>query len=142
MRAMNSPVFAAFAPGVLVVGKIVSAISSRYAISSGVKGAKGAPALSVRQPVISALPPIRATPPSSAATRATASRRVIISGVYSFRISLSVIGGSSDILALEFIHRVVSRAGSERHVGERGILAPGRHHARSVCHENVGRIPH
>ena len=37
MSAMNAPVFAAFAPGLFaVVGRIVSAISSRYAISSAV----------------------------------------------------------------------------------------------------------
>ena len=34
---MNAPVFAAFAPGVLVWGRIVSATSSRNATSSGVK---------------------------------------------------------------------------------------------------------
>ena len=38
---MNAPVFAALAPGVLVVGRIVSATSSRNATSSGVNGAAG-----------------------------------------------------------------------------------------------------
>src|SRR6267378_1899004 len=117
---MNSPVFAALAPGVLVVGRMVSAISSRYAISSGVKAALVLLAVfSVRHPVISALPPIRATPPNRKLTRRTASRRLIISGLYSVKLSLSVIDGlRSDILALELLHREISRACSKRHVGE------------------------
>jgi hypothetical protein len=41
---MNAPVFAAFAPGVCVCGRMVSAISSRYAISCVVNGAGGAAA--------------------------------------------------------------------------------------------------
>src|SRR3954463_4837974 len=122
MRAISSPVLAALAPGVLVVGRIVSAISSRYATSSGVNGVNGTLVFSVRHPVMRALPPISATPPRSAATRATASRRVIISGEYSIRVSLlSIIDWlplRSEILALELLHRVISSAGSERHVGE------------------------
>src|SRR6185436_20213441 len=94
---MNAPVFGSFAPVVLVVGRIVSAISARYSTSSLVNAAPVV-VFSVRQPVIHALPPIRATPPRRAVTRTTASRRVIISGVSRIAISLSVIEGSDQML--------------------------------------------
>src|SRR4051812_50067663 len=90
---MKAPVFAAFAPGVLVVGRIVSAISSRYATSSLVKASPPVAAgFSVLQPVIQAVLPISAAPPSSALTRSTACRRGIISGGSRTAGSLFVLG--------------------------------------------------
>src|SRR5437762_4392736 len=94
---------------------------------------------------MSALPPISATPPSSAVTRNTASRRVISSGV-SRRIplSLSVILTipRSEIATIELLHREVSSTGGERHVSKRRILTRGRRHARAIGDEHVGRVPH
>src|SRR3954465_9022537 len=140
---MKAPVFAAFAPGVLVVGRIVSAISSRYATSSLEKASPPVAAgFSVLHPVIQAVLPINATPPSSALTRSTAWRRVIISGVSRTAISLSVIDRlRSDVAAFELVHREIRGARGERHVGERGIYTGGGHHARSVGDEHILRIP-
>src|SRR3712207_616763 len=137
MRAMKAPVFAAFAPGVLVVGRMVSAISSRYATSCGVKSwnAVFAPVFAVSdaeraprsQAVSSPVPPTNATPPSSALTRRIASRRVsspssaVSSGVIpSVLIRFDMVAGS-EVLALELVHGEVGRAGGERHVGERRV---------------------
>src|SRR3954470_7931959 len=140
---MKAPVFAAFAPGVLVVGRMVSAISSRYATSSLVKASPPVAAgFSVLQPVIQAVLPISAAPPSSALTRSTACRRVIISGVSRTAVSLSVIGRlRSDVAAFELVHREVRGARGERHIGERRVYAGGRHHARPIGDEYVLRIP-
>src|SRR5215212_11903677 len=99
---MNAPVLAAFAPGVLVVGRIVSAISSRYAISSGVNGVKGTLPRSGRQPLINGPLPIIATPPRMVATRSTASRLEISSGLRSLgKLSFEVIDFlRSDVAAI------------------------------------------
>src|SRR6266550_9089486 len=142
---MKAPVFAAFAPGVLVVGRMVSATSSRNAISSGVNvPASVAPGFFSsfsRHPVISALPPTSATPPSITVTRRTASRRVII--------SRSVISSFEDIddsplevAAVELTNRIVSSSRCERHVCKRRIHARGRRHPRAVSDKHIRRVPH
>src|SRR6476660_474036 len=62
---MNCPTLAAFAPGVLVAGKIVSATSSRYGISSSLNASVLVVSVFL-QPVRNASAPTTAPPVSTA----------------------------------------------------------------------------
>src|SRR5215217_6123140 len=158
MSAMKGPVRAALAPGdFAVVGRIVSAMSSRRATSRGANwptwryapgwGWDGAAcarsaAWSTRAPPTSAMPPRKPT------TRAIASRRPISSNASrcsSFnpsRYSLMDIGRRSEVAALQLVDREARGAGGERHVGERGVHAGRAGHARPVGDEDVRGVPH
>src|SRR5450631_1321709 len=139
---MNAPVFAAFAPGVLVSGRIVSAISSRNATSCALNLPGGC---SARELVFStaannSLPPTNASPPSNALTRRMASRRLINCCSVSDDSDDSFIV-SSQVAAIKLVHREVRGAGGKRHVGEGGILTGAGDHARAVGDENIRRVP-
>src|ERR1700730_8923188 len=133
MSAMNAPVLAAFAPGVLVAGRMVSAISSNRAICSMVNS-PGVPlaALAFSAAANRPLPPVKAVAPNQALTHRMASRR-LSSGTGSS--STDMLMEASKVAAIEFIDGEVRRPRGERHVGQRGILACGRGHARPVGHE-------
>src|SRR3984957_21021818 len=124
MSALNALVFAAFAPGVFVSGRIVSAISSRSAISSAVNspGAPPTGRLAASQLASKPLPPTNAAPPSKALTRRIASRR-LISAADSGSDDVFMFG--SKVAAIEFVHGKIRRAGGDRHVCERRVLARG-----------------
>ena len=71
---MNAPVFAAFAPGVDVSGRMVSAISSSSAMSAAVNvpvpcAIASSLATSSNENASRRSPPTSAAPPSSAVTR-------------------------------------------------------------------------
>src|ERR1700675_3695184 len=119
MSAIKAPVFAAFAPGVFVAGRIVSAISSRNAISAAVNAphvpSKGRLAFS--QAASTPFPPTNATPPKRALKRRMASRRLTrAAGSGSDDMFIEF----SEVAAIQLVHGEVRRAGGDRHVGERG----------------------
>src|SRR5450432_2190367 len=129
MSAMKAPVFAAFAPGVFVSGRIVSAISSRKAISSAVTSSV-APAtgrLAASQVASKPLPPTNAAPPSNALTRRIASPRLMGAADSG---SKDVFMNDSKIAAIEFVHGKIRRARGDRHVGEGRVLTRRGGHAR------------
>src|ERR1051325_6874348 len=132
INAMKAPTWAAFAPGVLVSGRIVSATSSSKATSCALKVPAPAPAAATPRP------PASATPPSSAVTRRIASRRSIMASLAPV-IDLSL---RLQVVALELTHGKVRRARRERHVRERRVLARRRYHTGAVRDEDVGRVPH
>src|SRR5438067_498343 len=146
---MTAPTWAAFAPAVLVSGRIVSATSSSTATSCALKvPAPAPPAPAAPTPrcarshaATSELPPTSATPPSSAVTRRIASRRSIEESW-----SVSDIAPSppleSEVVALELTHGEVRRARRERHVCERRVLTRRRCHTGAVRDEDVRCVPH
>src|SRR5258708_1457153 len=142
MSAMKAPVLAALAPGVFVAGRIVSAISSRNAMSLAVNSpsvassrGKLARSLAASKP----LPPTNETAPNKALTRRINSRRLTSR---SDSVSDDVFIFGSQVAAIELVHGEVRRAGGDRHVGERRVLAGSGGHACAVGYENVPRIPH
>src|ERR1051326_874667 len=136
INAMNAPTWAAFAPGVLVSGRIVSATSSSKATSCALKVPAPAPAAATPRwarshAATSELPPTNATPPSSAVTRRIASRRSIMD-----------LSPRLQVVALQLTHGEVRRARRERHVRERRVLTRRRYHTGAVRDEDVRRVPH
>src|ERR1043166_3950141 len=133
---MNAPTWAAFAPGVLVSGRIVSATSSSKATSCALKVPAPAPAAATPRwarshAATSELPPTNATPPSSAVTRRIASRRSIMD-----------LSPRLQVVALQLTHGEVRRARRERHVRERRVLTRRRYHTGAIRDEDVRRVPH
>src|SRR5262245_44854930 len=128
---MNAPVRAALAPGVLVAGRMVSAISSRNATSAALN--EPAPwAVTVSWTAASGIaarirsPSTSAALPRRTATRWTASRRET----------------GSEIPTFELLDGKRHRSSRERHVGERRVLARRRGHAGAVGDEDVRTVPH
>src|SRR5258708_1066705 len=150
MSAMNGPVYAAVVPGVCVSGRIVSAISSRKAKSWALNfpGTRAAAEPAFSTAANRSLPPTNATPPNSALTRRMASRRLIRCSCSvsvsddSFIVSDDAFICSSQVAAIELVHRKVHRASSERHIGERGILTGAGDHAGAVRDKYIRCIPH
>src|ERR1043166_6291068 len=135
---MKAPTWAAFAPGVLVSGRIVSATSSSKATSCALTAPAPAPAPAAATPrwarshaSTSELPPTNATPPSSAVTRRIASRRSIMD-----------LSPRLQVVALQLTHGEVRRARRERHVRERRVLTRRRYHTGAIRDEDVRRVPH
>src|SRR6185437_4063061 len=139
ISAMNGPTWAAFAPGVLVSGRIVSATSSRKAMSRAVKGpapprATAAPRWAFSHALTSELPPTSAMPPSRAVTRRMASRRSIMDSMEP--------PCELEVVPRELAHGKVRRARRQRHIRERRVRARRRRHAGAVRDEDVRGVPH
>src|SRR6185312_559010 len=143
MRAMNSPTLASLAPGVSVAGRMVSATSSRKAMSSLEKlvpappmflsGELVQPDKNISAPTI--------VPPSNKPTRVSASLLFI---VVIFWVMIPGAGArvlKLDISFFQFFYCEICRPRRQRHIGQRRVLTGGGCHTGAVGHENVLRIP-
>src|SRR5687767_4769889 len=119
---------ASFAPGVSVRGMMISATSAITAPCSLLRytGCQVSSFLAEQPLSTPSTAGAEIAPPIGQATRCNNSRRFISAFMGALMVA------ASDVHALELFDRMVDSSRRQRHIGQRGVLARGRRHARAV----------